>query len=121
MKFADTLDSCSRVFFGYSNSSIVKYSLNFINKAPFTQRVLLKSLLVAIEFSPFIFSPIKKTLSKLSLSEKISLFEKISKGNLYLGRIAFLSLRTLMTFSLFSIKEVRRKFNMKNNLNPFNL
>ncbi|MEY4745153.1 MAG: hypothetical protein RL272_1098, partial [Candidatus Parcubacteria bacterium] len=69
---------------------------------PRAQRVLVRLLFLFIQLSPWLFGPRRSRFTRLSPADRIRVFEDMAVSTIYFRRVAFLSMRAIMTMGYFA-------------------
>lgn len=88
-------------------AGIVAYVDGMMADLPRRQRVLLRLLLILVEHGSLIFGPVRSRITRQTLEQRTVTFRDWETSEIYLRRLSFLSLRTLMTLAYFGYAEVR--------------
>lgn len=108
------IESCVDAFFppggpiniSGSEAGLVQYYENTVQSSPKTQRILLKLLIVFIQYIPLIIGPTRKRFSSLTQVQREATLTKMSVSNIYFVRTCFLSLRMLLCIGYIDNKNV---------------
>lgn len=84
-----------------SEAGVVDYFAHVLTRVPPLTRGKLRALLRFIEWSPCVFGPFKRRLSSLGLDDRRAVIRKLVFSRIYLVRMAFLGLRTVLTVAYF--------------------
>lgn len=102
-----------------TDAGLVEYFDGYFERLPDTQRVLVRLLLFFIEHAPWVFGPRRKRFSSLPLADRLRVLEAMRTSPIYFRRIAFLSMRTMLTMGYLANPAVARAMRMKPNTAPF--
>jgi hypothetical protein len=97
------------------------YFDRYLRRAQITPRVMMRLLLVFTELSPLVFGPRRKRFTRLRQDERLRFLDEARSSRIYLRRVAFISLRALMTMAYLSNDEVAERMGMVANTDPFGL
>ena len=100
---------------------LVLYMERYLGRLPEGQARLVRLLFWFVEHGPWLFGPKRSRFSSLSVEERIAVLESMRTSPIYFRRIAFLSMRTMLTMGYLSDPRVSTAMRMKANTNPFNL
>lgn len=89
-----------------TEAGVVQYLDRMFAQLPKQQKILIRLLFVLIEHGPLIFGPLKGRTTRLSQEARISYFRSWEESSIYFRRLAFLSLRSLVTIGYFSSQSV---------------
>ena len=89
-----------------AEAKVVAYLDQMIPQLPRQQRILIRLLFVLIEHGPLLFGPAKPRTTRLSIEQRTKYFAGWESSNWYFRRLAFLSMRSLMTIAYFSCERV---------------
>ena len=87
-------------------AGVVAYLDKMFPQLPKQQQILIRLLFVLIEHGPLIFGPLKGRTTRLSQEDRIKYFRSWEESSIYFRRLAFLSLRSLITIGYFSSQKV---------------
>ena len=104
-----------------SQAGAVKYFDGYLRRAGTRQRILMRLLFVYTELSPIWFGPQRRRFSRLTLEHRIEFLETAFISSIYFRRIAFTSLRALLTMAYLSNGDIARAMGMRSNRDPFAL
>lgn len=102
------------------DAGVVAYIDRLFERAHPPQRRLFRLLFLFTELSPVLFS-LTRPLSRLPHAAQMRALDTAFKSRLYLRRVAFLALRTLLTMAYFADDEVQRALGIDNQTDPFGL
>lgn len=89
-----------------AEAGVVQYLDKMFTQLPKQQQLLIRLLFVLIEHGPLIFGPFKGRTTRLSQEARINYFRSWEESSIYFRRLAFLSLRSLVTIGYFSSQQV---------------
>ena len=102
-------------------AGLVRYFDGYLGRSAPRQRFLMRLLMLFTELSPLSFGPVHKPFTKLSHAERLDFLQSASTSRIYFRRVAFVSLRALMTMAYLGNGEVGRHMNMKAYTDPFHV
>jgi len=100
-------------------ANLVEYMDRYISRLPETQRVLVRLLLWFIEHGPWVFGPARTRFSSLDEAGRLLVLDSMRTSPIYFRRIAFLSMRTMLTMGYMAHPAVARAMRCQANLDPF--
>lgn len=119
---ADTFfPSGGRIPISGSQAGLVRYFDGYLSRLPKTEGTLVHLLLWFIEHTPWLLGPRRERFSSLSHAERIAVLSSMGTSSIYFRRVAFLSMRTILTMGYLSHPEVCKAMNLTENLDPFGL
>ena len=83
-------------------AGLVAYVDAYILALPGRRRLLVHLLFLFIQFSPWLFGPRRSRFTRLRPIDRFRVFQDMAFSSLYLRRIAFLSVRAIMTMGYFA-------------------
>jgi len=89
-----------------AEAGVVQYLDQMFSQLPKQQKILIRLLFFLIEHGPLIFGPLKARTTRLSHEARIRYFRSWEESSIYFRRLAFLSLRSLVTIGYFSSQSV---------------
>ena len=104
-----------------TDAQLVDYLERYIDRMPGEQRILIRLLLWFIEHGPWVFGPKRVRFSSLAEPDRLAVLESMRTSPIYFRRIAFLSMRTMLTMGYLSNAEVARAMRMEADTDPFGL
>lgn len=104
-----------------TDAKLVDYMEGYVARTPDAQRVLVRLLFWFIEHGPWLFGPKRVRFSSLSEDERLEVLESMRTSPIYFRRIAFLSMRTMLTMGYLSNADVVRAMRMTPNADPFGM
>ena len=102
-----------------TEARLVLYMERYVSRLPPGQARLVRLLFWFIEHGPWVFGPTRHRFSDLSLEGRIAVLESMRTSPIYFRRIAFLSMRTMLTMGYLADPRVARAMRMKANQDPF--
>lgn len=104
-----------------TEAGVVRYFDAYLRRCHGQEVLLLHLLLFFTELSPVIFGPRPTTFSRLGPADRTKSLEGAFRSRIYFRRVAFTSLRALMTMAYFSHDEVAAHVGFTQDLDPFDL
>jgi hypothetical protein len=102
-----------------TDAGLVEYMEGYFERLPSQQRVLVRLLLWFIEHGPWIFGPRPVRFTSLPEAERLHVLEAMRTSPIYFRRIAFLSIRTMLTMGYLAHPLVAKSMNMTFDPDPF--
>jgi hypothetical protein len=102
-------------------AGLARYFNGYLGRSAPRQRFLMRLLMLFTELSPVSFGPVHKPFTKLSHAERLDFLQSASTSRIYFRRVAFVSLRALMTMAYLGNDEVGRHMNMEADTDPFDV
>lgn len=100
-------------------AGLVAYFDEYVARLPKGQALLVRLLLFFIEHAPWIFGPSRTRFSSLGIDARVAVLQRMHESPIYFRRIAFLSMRTILTMGYLAHPEVMRAMRMKHDATPF--
>jgi hypothetical protein len=91
-----------------TEAGLVPYIERHVARSPRPIRVLLRLLFQFVEHAPWIFGPRRARFTRLGADDRRAALERMARSPIYFRRVAFLSLRTLLTMGYLANDEVLR-------------
>lgn len=91
-----------------TEAGLVTYVDNYVRALPLVQRLLVHLLFLFIQLSPWLFGPRRKRFTRLQPEDRQRVFEAMAVSPVYFRRVAFLSMRAIMTMGYFASPQVDR-------------
>ena len=85
-----------------SDAGLVPYLDAYLKALPWSRALLGRLLFVFIQLSPWIFGPRRVTFTRLFKKERVRMLHEMSISALYFRRVAYLSMRAMLTFGYFA-------------------
>ncbi len=104
-----------------SDAGILGYFERYLDRTEPLQRTMIRLLVAFIELGPLAFGPRRVPFTRLTQEERIRSLEGMFASRIYFRRVAFTSIRALMTMAYLANEEVARATGMVADLNPFDL
>jgi hypothetical protein len=102
-----------------TEAGLVAYMDAYVGRMAPNQRALVRLLFWFIEHGPWIFGPKLARFTRLDLADRIAVLDSMAQSRIYFRRIAFLSMRTMLTLGYLANPEVAGRMRMIPNLAPF--
>ncbi len=102
-----------------TRAGLVAYFDEYLAGLPKSQAVLVRLLLVFIEHAPWVFGPKPVRFTKLTIDERVRVLKRMQESPIYFRRIAFLSMRTILTMGYLAHPDVMRAMHLDNDPDPF--
>jgi hypothetical protein len=102
-----------------TDAGLVAYMDAYYLRLPFGARSLCRLLLHFIEHSPWVFGPRFARFTRLRPEERIAALRDMQTSSIYFRRVAFLSMRAMLTMGYLANGEVARRMGMVADLAPF--
>ncbi|MBW2525753.1 MAG: hypothetical protein JRI23_16335 [Deltaproteobacteria bacterium] len=119
---ADTLFPPDGLFpISGTEAGVVPYFDAYLRRCHGQEALLLHLLLFFTELSPVVFGPRPTTFSRLSLEHRTAFLEGAFHSRIYFRRVAFTSMRALMTMAYFAHPDVAAHVGFVTNPDPFDL
>ncbi len=104
-----------------TEAGLVEYMDSYCKRLPVGQGRLVHLLFVFLEHAPWIFGPRRQRFSTLTLDDRCGVLERMRQSPIYFRRIAFLSMRTMLTMGYLSNPDVARCIGVTPNNDPYGL
>ncbi len=85
------------------------------------QRTMIRLLIAFLELSPLAFGPRRVLFTRLTREERIQALEAMFVSRIYFRRVAFTSIRALMTMAYLANGDVAERIGMQFDLDPFGM
>lgn len=85
-----------------TQAGLVAYVDAYLRALPRMRRCLVHMLFLFIQLSPWLFGPRRSRFTRLSSADRLCVFEDMAVSTLYFRRVAFLSMRAIMTMGYFA-------------------
>src|SRR5690606_25469974 len=76
---------------------LIGYMDRYLARAPCTTRLLIRLLFRFVEYGPWIWGPRRVRFTRLTLHERRAALEGMARSPIYFRRVAFVSLRLMLT------------------------
>jgi hypothetical protein len=119
---ADTLFPAGESFpVSGSAAGVVEFMAQYVDRSRPIERVLIRLLLLYTDLGPLAFGPRPLPFTKLSAAERGEHLRGAANSRIYLRRIAFTSLRALLTMGYLDNEQVAQRIGIKADSDPFGL
>lgn len=102
-----------------TGAGLVAYFDEYVARLPKGQATLVRLLLWFMEHAPWIFGPSRTRFSALGLDARIAVLQRMHESPIYFRRVAFLSMRTILTMGYLAHPDVMRAMRMAHDAAPF--
>jgi hypothetical protein len=102
-----------------TEAGLVAYMDRYVGSSPANTRALMKLLFWFLEHGTWVFGPRRGRFSSLTLEARIEALRRMSVSRIYFRRIAFLSMRTMLTMGYLANPKVAVSLGMRSNAAPF--
>jgi hypothetical protein len=102
-----------------TEAGLVAYMDAYVARCPRTTRALIRLLFAFAEYGPWVFGPRRGRFTRLDQAARLAALEAMSKSPIYFRRIAFLSLRTMLSMGYLANAQVARQIGMLPDAAPF--
>ena len=102
-----------------TEAGLVAYVDRYVARAPGAMRPLMRLLFQFIEHSPWIFGPRRARFTHLSQAARSAAFSSMAQSRVYFRRVAFLSLRTMLSMGYLANEHVARTIGCTGCATPF--
>jgi hypothetical protein len=102
-----------------TEAGLVAYMDAYLSGLPAAPRFLVRLLFHSVEHAPWIFGPRRVRFTHLAPAERIAALGAMAESPLYLRRVSFLSMRTVMTMGYLACPAVAARMGMVADLAPF--
>lgn len=89
-----------------TEAGLIAYVNGYLKGLPLASRFLVHLLFLFIQLSPLVFGPKHSRFTRLSPHERQMVFQDMSVSTIYFRRVAFLSVRAILTMGYFACTEV---------------
>lgn len=104
-----------------SEAGLVEYMDDYVRRLPEGQALLVRLLLEFIEHGPWVFGPKRVRFTSLGERDREAVLESMRTSPIYFRRIAFLSMRTMLTMGYLAHPKVAEAMKMKADTDPFGI
>jgi hypothetical protein len=101
-----------------TDAGIVRYMDRHLTRLPRPTAILVRLLFVLIEHGPWIFGPRLARFTRLRPEERIRSLRAMATSRLYFRRVAFLSLRTILSMGYLANEAVARRIGIPSKALP---
>lgn len=102
-----------------TQAGLVAYFDRYVARLPEQQALLIRLLLWFVEHGPWVFGPRPVRFTSLPERDRLRVLEGMRTSPIYFRRIAFLSMRTMLTMGYLAHPEVARAMRVKAHMDPF--
>jgi hypothetical protein len=102
-----------------TEAGLVEYMDESLRIVPKQTRGLIRLLFWFVEHGPWIFGPLAPRFTRLTQEGRIRALARMAKSPLYIRRVAFLSLRTMLSLGYFANDKVLASIGCIPRLAPF--
>jgi len=102
-------------------AGVPAYFAGYLQRCEPLQRTMIRLLIAFLELGPLAFGPRRVRFTRLTQPERIRSLEGMFVSPIYFRRIAFTSIRALMTMAYLANDEVAADMGMRFDLDPFDL
>lgn len=102
-----------------TEAGLVAYMDTHMRRVPRSIRALLRLLLAFIEHGPWLFGPRRVRFTRLRSEERAPALKDMEKSSLYLRRVSFFSIRTLLSMGYLANPAVVKSIGCAGHASPF--
>ncbi len=102
-----------------TQAGLVAYFDRYVARLPDGQGVLIRLLLWFVEHGPWVFGPRPTRFTSLLERDRLAVLEGMRTSPIYFRRIAFLSMRTILTMGYLAHPDVARAMRLRTDHDPF--
>ncbi|HEY4119526.1 MAG TPA: hypothetical protein VGM56_16775 [Byssovorax sp.] len=121
------IGACSDAFFpaggpipvSGNDAGLVAYMDDYLGRMTQASRVLVRLLFVLLEHGPWLFGPRRARFTRLAHEDRMRFLDKLRASDVYFLRVAFLSMRTMLTMGYLANADVARSMGMRLEPSPF--
>lgn len=95
-----------------TEAGLVGYTDAYVGRVPAASRALIGLLFVFLEHAPWVFGPTRRRFTRLSPEQRVAALARMSTSPIYFRRVAFLSLRTILSMGYLAHPVVARRIGM---------
>ena len=95
-----------------TEAGLVPYTDAYVGRVPGASRALIGLLFVFLEHAPWVFGPTRRRFTRLTPAQRIAALARMSTSPIYFRRVAFLSLRTILSMGYLAHPVVARRIGM---------
>lgn len=103
------------------DAGLLEYFDGYVRRSSPTQTFLIRLLLAFTELGPLLFGPSRSRFTQLSHDEQLRFLDTAFTSRIYFRRVAFISLRAVMTMAYLGNDEVAKHMGMTPNTDPYGL
>ncbi|WP_437681320.1 gluconate 2-dehydrogenase subunit 3 family protein [Sorangium sp. So ce131] len=89
-----------------TEAGLVDYMERYVARSPRALRPYLRLLLHVVELSPLFFGPRRARFTRLCQADRIAVLAAMAQSRIYLRRVTFLSLRTVLSMGYLANEKV---------------
>ncbi|WP_233561459.1 hypothetical protein [Sorangium cellulosum] len=102
-----------------TEAGLVEYVEHYVARTPRPLRPYLRLLLHVVELSPCVFGPRRARFTRLPPPDRIAVLASMAQSCIYLRRVTFLSLRTMLSMGYLANEKVARAIGVACCATPF--
>lgn len=102
-----------------TEAGLVRYMDTYVRRSPPSMRLLLRLLLLFVEHSPWVFGPGPVRFTRMRPEVRVAALKDMSTSSIYFRRVAFLSLRTILSMGYLANAAVAQRIGWVERLDPF--
>ncbi|WP_437514681.1 gluconate 2-dehydrogenase subunit 3 family protein [Sorangium sp. So ce1099] len=102
-----------------TEAGLVEYMDHHVARTPRPLRPYMRLLLHFVELSPWVFGPRRARFTRLPEADRVAVLASMAQSCIYLRRVTFLSLRTLLSMGYLANEKVARAIGVACCATPF--
>jgi hypothetical protein len=102
-----------------TEAGVVEYMNRYVARAPRATQSLIRMLFHFVEHGPLVFGPTRGRFTRMTHEQRCAVLERMAKSPIYFRRVAFLSLRTMLSMGYIANSEVARSIGIISSPDPF--
>lgn len=102
-----------------TEAGLVEYMEHYVARTPRPLRPYMRLLFHFVELSPWVFGPRRARFTRLPQADRIAVLASMSQSCIYLRRVTFLSLRTMLSMGYLANEKVARAIGVACCATPF--
>ncbi|WP_437878289.1 gluconate 2-dehydrogenase subunit 3 family protein [Sorangium sp. So ce513] len=102
-----------------TEAGLVEYVERYVARTPRPLRPYMRLLFLFVELSPWVFGPRRARFTRLPQPDRIAVLASMSQSCIYLRRVTFLSLRTMLSMGYLANERVARAIGVACCATPF--
>lgn len=102
-----------------TEAGLVEYVEHYVARTPRPLRPYMRLLFHFVELSPWVFGPRRARFTRLPQADRIAVLASMSQSCIYLRRVTFLSLRTMLSMGYLANEKVARAIGVACCATPF--
>jgi hypothetical protein len=102
-----------------TEAGVVEYMDRYVARAPRHTRALLRMLFHFVEHGPWVFGPHRARFTRMQHEQRCAALDRMARSPIYFRRVAFLSLRTMLSMGYIANSEVARSIGITSCTDPF--